>query len=221
MIPITTYRAQLRTLLSPTERSVFSKLNTPNKIQGYLDHLPINFEPEGDTLFSPRELLKARRAHCIEGALFAATSLAYHGQPPLLLDFQTIKEDQDHVVTLFKQQGLWGAISKTNHPLLRWRDPVYRSVRELAMSYFHEYILPSGKKSLKTYSRPFDLRRYKPERWVTASESLFWLAEELDDSHHFPIVPKKGRIRLRYASENERQLLTLPEWPKRPHRQRK
>jgi hypothetical protein len=90
-------------------------------------------------------------------------------EPPILLDLQTIDADEDHVVALFKERNLWGAISKTNNPVLRWRDPVYTSVRELAMSYFNEYFLPSnGEKSLKAYSRPFDLSKYRPEKWVTA-----------------------------------------------------
>ncbi len=110
-----------------------------------------------------------KKAYCFEGAVLAAAALAYHGRPPLLLDLQTTNDDQDHVLALFKEDGLWGAISKTNNPVLRWRDPVYRSVRELAMSYFHEYFLyKSGEKTLRAYSKAFDLSRFDPKEWVVA-----------------------------------------------------
>lgn len=162
---------------------------------------------------SPRRVLREKKAHCIEGAMFAAAALAYHGHPPLLLDFQTPPKDYDHVVALFKKDGLWGSISKTNHLILRWRDPVYRTVRELAMSFFHEYYMSDGSKTLRAYSRPFDLRRYTPERWVIAEEDLDWLAVDLDDSPHFPIAPKKALRDLRRASKLERTAVDLIEWP--------
>src|SRR3989344_7563100 len=132
------YARRIRKVLTPPEILVFKKLRTPQKIQDYLDALPINFEDSGETYRSPRRLLGAKEAHCLEGALFAAAVLAYHGQKPLLLDLRTTPRDEDHVVALFRQNGRWGAISKTNHAVLRYRDPVYKDVRELAMSYFHE-----------------------------------------------------------------------------------
>ncbi len=120
------------------------------------------------------------------------------------------------MLALFKENGLWGAVSKTNHPVLRWRDPVYTSVRELAMSFFHEYFLPdTGKKTLLAYSKPFDLSKYKPELWVTAEKSLDWLAEEMDASKHFPIADKISLKRARKASKLERKALILEEW--KPH----
>ncbi len=124
-----TYQHKLHALLSPAEHRVMRKLSTPQKIQDYLDSLPINFEEKGETILSPRRVLRERKAHCIEGAFFAAASLAYHGYPPLLMDFRTLPNDEDHVVAVFKEKGHWGAISKTNHAILRWRDPVYRSAR--------------------------------------------------------------------------------------------
>lgn len=206
------YQEALRALLSPRERRVLDRLSTPRAIQDYLDTVPINFEETGETILSPQQVLRQKRAHCIEGALFAAASLAYHGRAPLLLDLQTMQMDDDHVVALYKQQGLWGAISKTNHYMLRWRDPVYRSVRELAMSFFHEYFLNSGMKTLLAYSRPFDLRRYAPERWVAVQEKLDWLAEDLDGSPHFPIVPESHRSLVRPVSRLERTVVELTEW---------
>ncbi len=121
------YRNRLRALLTPAERRVFARLDTPQKIQTFLDKLPANFGLAGDTAMSPRRVLQTRVAHCAEGAVFAVAALAYHGKPSWLIDMRALPSDQDHVVTLFKERGLWGAISKTNHPVLRWRDPVYRS----------------------------------------------------------------------------------------------
>ncbi len=208
------YKDQIRALLSPRERAVFKKLSTPNKIQDYLDTLPQNFSKRpGETCRSPRRVLADKRAYCLEGAIFAAAALAYHGKQPMLLDLQTTDEDEDHVLALFKENNLWGAISKTNNPVLKWRDPVYKNVRELAMSYFHEYFLyENGKKTLRAYSKPFDLSKFKPEAWVVAGESLDWLAEDMDDSPHLPVVPKRFIKKLRRASKLERQILELEEW---------
>ena len=210
------YKNDLRALLSPRERAVFKKLTTPKHIQDYLEALPQNFSKRsGETCRSPRRILRKKSAYCFEGAVFAAAALAYHGREPLLMDLQTIDDDQDHVVALFKMDGLWGAISKTNNPVLRWRDPVYKNVRELALSYFHEYFLyRDGRKSLRAYSKPFNLARYKPERWVVAEESLDWLAEELDASPHLAVVPKKIIPQLRRASVLERKILDLERWKK-------
>ena len=157
------YRRRLHDVLSPRELRLFARLDTPQKIQTFLDKLPVNFSLNGDTAMSPRRVLEARMAHCAEAAVFAAAALAYHGRPPLLMDIRALPRDQDHIVTLFRERGLWGAISKTNHAVLRWRDPIYRSVRELAMSYAHEYCLPGGKKSMLSYSKPFSLARYAPK----------------------------------------------------------
>lgn len=211
------YQDEIRALLSPRERAVFKKLSTPVRIQNYLEALPQNFSKKsGETCRSPRRILRDKRAYCLEGAIFAAAALAYHGRQPLLMDLQTIETDEDHVVALFKEGDLWGAISKTNNPVLRWRDPVYKSVRELAMSYFHEYFLyKDGRKTLRAYSRPFNLSRYTPKHWVVAEESLDWLAEEMDASPHLPVVPKKMIPKLRRATTLERKILDLEDWKKR------
>jgi hypothetical protein len=184
-------RAALKSLLTPAERRLFARLDTPQKIQDFLDALPANFELNGDTMMSPRSMLKAGVAHCAEAAIFAAAVLRFHRQPGWLLDIQARPSDQDHVVTLFKQHGLWGAISKTNHAILRWRDPIYKSARELAMSYAHEYCLPSGRKSMLAFSRPFSLDRYAPEKWIATEDDLHWLADALDESPHVPLAPPR------------------------------
>lgn len=209
------FRFQLDPLLSPEYRRLFLKLNTPQKVQDFLDHFPVNVLEEGEhTMRGPVEMLKAGKAHCMEGALFAAVAFAYHNSPPLLLDLQSTDDDLDHVVALFKQNGLWGAVSKTNHPVLRWRDPVYKTVRELALSYFHEYFMDDGVKTLHAYSRPFDLSKFKPEAWVTADGDLDWLAEALDDSPHSPIFPTSQKKFLRRASKIEIEATVFEEWSK-------
>jgi len=207
------YRQHLSSLLSPAERKIFSSLSSPNKIQDYLDRLPVNFELSGETNFSAVRVLSEKKAHCLEGAVLAAAALAYHGQKPLLMDFQTAYDDEDHVVALFAVAGFWGAISKTNHSVLRFRDAIYKSPRELAMSYMHEYFLWDGRKSLRAFSKPYDLSKFLPEKWVTAEGDLNWLPEAIDKSPHFPILPKKD-FRLRPVSKIEIKNMRSVEWSK-------
>lgn len=210
------YATRMKRVLTPLERRLFEKLKTPQKIQDYLDTLSVNFEVSGETYMSPRRTVRAKTAHCFEGALLACAALAYRGERPFLLDFRTTSEDEDHVVVPFRQNGFWGALSKTNHAILRYREPIYRDIHELAASYFHEYLTWSGKKSLREYSKPFDLSRYAPEKWITAEEELFWLVEALDRSRHFPLVPKKNLRRLRKAYDVELRAMKIVEW-KPPH----
>ena len=216
----TSYRQAIDAILTSSERRQFKRLNTPGKIQDFLDTLPANFELDGDTHMSPRRVLQARVAHCTEGSIFAAACLLFHGRDAFLLDLRAVPSDQDHVVTLFKQRGLWGAISKTNHAILGWRDPIYATPRELAMSYAHEYYLKDGRKSLIAFSRPFALTGYAPKRWVTAEHNLDWLIVALDDSRHFALAPKAALIRRRRASPFERRVTDQPEWRK-PRKRKK
>ena len=212
-------RTRLRKLLTPAERRLFARLNTPQKIQTFLDRLPANFEPNGDTIMSPRRMMRDRVAHCAEGALFAAAVLAFHGQDASLMDIRSLPSDHDHIVTLFKQRGLWGAISKTNHAILRWRDPIYRSPRELAMSFAHEYCLPGGKKSMLEFSKPFSLTRFAPERWLIADEELHWLMDKLDEAPHEPVAPPHAMRSRRRSSKIELLAQEVVEW-KRPRKRK-
>jgi hypothetical protein len=207
------YRDRLRALLKPAEQRTFARLNTPDKIQKFIDALPINFCLKAWETMSPRRVLAERMAHCAEGALFAAAAFAYHGHPPLIIDLRANEYDDDHVLALFRERGLWGAISKTNHSTLRWRDPIYRTPRELVMSYAHEYCLDSGDKSLVAYSRPFPLTRYKPQQWVTAPENLDWLMDELDDYPHSQLAPTAALRKRRPTSDIEQRVMQIVEWP--------
>ncbi|TMG76539.1 MAG: hypothetical protein E6H77_08575 [Betaproteobacteria bacterium] len=173
--------------LAPGEFAVLRRLDTPQKIQAYLLALKQNFEHDGESCRPVREVIRTRRAHCIEGAMLAAAALWAHGEPPLLLDMRA-EHDFDHVVAIFKRNGCWGAISKTNGIGLRWRDPVYRSLRELAMSYFHEYYNGHAHKTLREYSVPYDLRRMDTSIWVSGTKNCWVVGEKLDEIRHFKLV---------------------------------
>jgi hypothetical protein len=173
--------------LTPAEFGVLQRLDTPQKIQAFVYGLKQNFELAGDTCRPVRHVLRHGAAHCIEGAMLAACALWVHGEPPLLMDMRAVR-DFDHVVALFRWHGRWGAISKTNGIGLRWRDPVYGTLRELAMSYFHEYTNRRDHKTLREYSVPFDLRRVDPKIWVTGEKHAWFVAEELDRIPHFKLV---------------------------------
>ena len=180
--------------LSAAERLAVPQelLGTPQRIQQFIVELPANFEEDGDTLYSVRRVLRHRKAHCIEAAFAAACALWLQGEPPLVMDFFA-KGDADHVVALFKRDGCWGAISKSNHIWLRWRDPIYRSPRELAMSYFHEYT-NRQRKTLRTYSVPVDLRRFPTGMWVTNKDDCWEVGAALCDVRHYRLVtPAQAR----------------------------
>lgn len=195
------------------ERRVLSRLSTPARIQDFLNELPQNHEPDGDTCLSPRLVLREARAHCMEGAMLAAAALRFHGERPLVLDLVSTKDDQDHVVALFRRNGAWGAISKTNHAVLRYREPVYRTVRELAMSYFHEYFLQSnGKKTLRSFSRPVDLSRFDRRGWMTSEEPVWFVPEHLCDVPHQAMLSRAQIASLRRAEEIEKRGGAIVEW---------
>ncbi|MBI5220708.1 MAG: hypothetical protein HY978_02650 [Candidatus Liptonbacteria bacterium] len=201
------------------EMRVLRRLNAPPKIQDFLGTLAMNFEEHGDTYNSPRVVLREQQAHCLEGALLAAAALWINGEPPLIMNLKSAGlPDVDHVLTLFRRSGRWGAISKTNHAVLRYREPVYKSVRELAMSCFHEYFLDDGRKMLRSFSRPLDLRRFARQGWTIAEEKLDYLADALDDQPHEQILTPPLVRRLRLADPIEIAAGKLVEW--RPGRRR-
>ena len=186
-------------------------LDTPRKVQDFIDRLPINKERGGETCTSPLVTLRRNRAHCMEGALVAALALWMHGHKPLILDLQTCCTDVDHLVALFRKGGCWGAIAKTNHAVLRYREPIYRDVRELVASYFHEYFTDDGKKTLRRYSRPFDLRSWKTD-WITAEHDLWDLERAIDRSPHLPLLNRRQIAGLRRADAIEIRAGKLVEW---------
>jgi hypothetical protein len=200
--------------LSWSEVRLFRRLNTPRKIQDFLETMPFNFEPNGDTCWSPRRVLRERRAHCIEGALLAAAILRFYGHRPLVLDLTAMKHDFDHVVAPFKQHGCWGAISKTNHAVLRYREPVYKTIRELVLSYFHEYFDRHGRKTLRSFSQPVDLSRFDNIDWMTSAEDVWEVPEYLCDVRHEPILTRSQIATLRRADRVERRAGDIVQWKK-------
>lgn len=206
-----------------SEFAIFKKLNTPQKIQDFLNAMPFNFEKGADTNRSPLETLRAGTAHCMEGAMLAAAILWYQGEPPLLLDLRTTNDDTDHVVALFKRQGkkgaMWGAISKTNHGVLRYRDPIYKTIRELTMSYFHEYFLNSnGEKTLREFSKPFDMSRLKEKKsnaWLTSPKDLWHVVHALNRHPHETIMDRRSVKNLRKADSVERKVGEIVEYKKK------
>lgn len=193
------------------EFAIFKKLNKPWKVQDFLNTLPRNFDRSGDTCRSPRTVLQKGEAQCLEGAMLAAAILWYHGGRPLLMDFKTTEDDYDHVVAPYRWGGRWGAISKTNHAVIRYRNPVYQTIRELAMSYFHEYFLDNGKKTMRSYSGPFSLLQYD-DRWLVEEDPVWRIGEDLDAAPHFPVAGRGAMRTLRHADPIERKVGKLLEW---------
>jgi len=170
------------------ETLALTALRTPERIQHFLDHdIAYNKEPDGETIRSPRRVLRDRVAHCLEGALLAAAALRVHDFPPLLLDLESVHDD-DHVLAVFRHRGCWGAIAKSNYSGLRFRGPVYRNLRELVMSYFESYFNISREKTLRKYSRPVQLSRFDGMSWMTAEEDLWLISDHLARIPHVPLL---------------------------------
>jgi len=200
--------------LSRTELAALARLDTPERIQDFVYAIPSNHEPDGETVLSVREVLRQRRAHCIEGAFVAACALWLHGEPPLVMHLDCDHSDYPHVIALFRRGRYWGAISKTNGVRLRYRDPVYRSLRELAMSYFHEYNNKRGERTLRGYTRPFDLRGVDPGLWVTNAQACWEIHDKLAALHHVPLVTPAQARRLSRLDPFERRIGKLQQYPK-------
>lgn len=199
--------------LTQREFAALRRLSTPQKVQIFLDAVPINHEIGGETVLSVREVLRQKRAHCIEGALLAACALWVHGERPLVMHLDCATSDYPHLVALFRRSGCWGAISKTNHLPLRYRDPVYRTLRELAMSYFHEYCNRRGQQTLRSYSRPFDLRRVDPKVWVTNEQSCWEMHDRLAATWHYPLISLRQEHRLSRRDSFEREQSLVAQYP--------
>ncbi len=200
--------------MTSSEFALLQRLSTPQKIQTFLNAIPINHEVGGETIHSVRSVLRHRRAHCIEGAMFAACALWVQGEPPLVMHLDCSLSDYPHVVALFRRGIYWGAISKTNGAPLRYRDPIYRSLRELALSYFHEYSNRRGHKTLRSYSCSFDMRRIDPEEWVMATKSCWATHDRLTDLRHYPLISRRQEKLLAKRDSFERNAAKLVEYPK-------
>ena len=173
--------------LTPANVRTLRALKTPKLIQQFIDGLTYQY---ADTAGSPQRTLRERKGHCLEGALVAAAALRLHGHPPLLMDLEGVRDD-DHVLAIYRERGLWGSIAKSNFAGLRSRKPVYRTLRELAMSYFEHYYNLRGEHTLRAYSRPVNLARLDGKHWMTSEEDVWCVPELLIAARHFPIAPDK------------------------------
>ena len=175
------------------EVSLLRRLSTPERIQRFVDELDYNKEEDGPTCRSPRRVLRDRLAQCLEGALFGAAALRVQGWEPLLLDLEAVRDD-DHVLAIFRQRGCWGAIAKSNYAGLRFREPVYRSLRELTISYFDDYFNLRGERSLRTFSRPVNLARFDAQHWMTSEKDVWFIPEYLlEISHYRLLTPRQEK----------------------------
>jgi len=166
----------LEETLRPGERRLLKRLDRPARIQEFLDSIPYS----ADKFYRcPRRVIEDRKAHCFDGALFAAAALRRLGFPALIVDMHAVRDD-DHLIALFRRAGCWGAVAKSNFVGLRYREPVYRSLRELAMSYFEDFYNPAGEKTLRTYTRPIRLARFDRLDWETRDEGLETIARHTD-----------------------------------------
>lgn len=185
-----------------SERRALSRLTSPERVQRFLDEeIVYNTEEGGQTLRSPRRVLADRVGHCIESALLAAAAFELHGGRPLLLLLRAVRDD-DHVLALFREKrgaGCWGAVAKSNYSGLRFREPVYRSVRELAMSYFESYYNRAGEKTLRAVSRPMSMARFPG--WQTAERNMWEVNDALASSPLTPLVSDAHVARLRFVDD--------------------
>ncbi len=179
------------------EIRLLKTLDNPDKIQAFLDS--IDYNPNNECR-SPRWVIRKRSAHCFEGALFAAAVLDYIGYKPFIVDMKAYNDD-DHVIAVFREYGHWGAVAKSNFTSLRFREPVYRSLRELIMSYFDFFFNINGEKSLRSYSLPFDLTVYNKRKWATTDEDLEYIGDRIESLHHYPVATARMINKLYKASD--------------------
>ena len=198
--------------LTSAEFALLQRLSTPQKIQAFVNAIAINHELDGETIHSVRSVLRHRRAHCIEGAMFAACALWVHGEPPLVMHLDCSLSDYPHVLALFRRGIYWGAISKTNGAVLRYRDPIYRSLRELALSYFHEYSDTRGQKTLRSYSAAFDMRRIDPQLWVANGDNCQEVEDRLAGLRHTRLISVRQERLLSRRDPFERRASKLVQY---------
>lgn len=188
--------------LSKGEYKILKGLNSAKKIQDFVNSLKVNFEYNGETCMSPRRVLREGRAHCIEAAFLAWLAFKINGKKAWIVDLKGTKDDWDHVICVFKKDGQWGCVSKSNHAAHRYREPIYRDIRELVMSIFHEYIDKRGRKNLRSFSVPIDMKKFG-KKWITSEKELWNIHDALDKVKHFNILTRKQIANLRRADKVE------------------
>jgi hypothetical protein len=187
----------VRNSFTPVELGELRGLKDAHGIQRFLDDLPYHL---ADTAWSPRRVLRENTAHCFEGAIFAAAALRANGFPPLILDFEA-EHDTDHVVAIYRVSGHWGAVAKSNFAGCRYREPVYRSLRELAMSYFNLYFNLRRERTMRTFSRPVNLARFDHLEWMTTEKPIWFIVNHLFEIHHYKLLRPGMAKRLHRVDE--------------------
>jgi hypothetical protein len=182
---------------TPKELRKLRSMKNPYGIQKFLDAMPYHLE---DTAWSPRLVLANESSHCLEGAIFAAAALRANGYPPLLLDLEA-DHDTDHVLAIFRENGCWGAVAKSNYNGCRWREPIYRTPRELALSYFNGYFNLRRERTLRRYSGPVSLKRFDHQNWMTTEEPVWFIVYHLFDIKHYPLLTKAQEKRVHRVDE--------------------
>lgn len=171
--------------LERREAAFLRRLKPEWRIQQFLDE--ITYDVAGTSCRSPRRVLRERTAQCLDGALFAAAALRVQGHRPLIVDLEAVRDD-DHVIAVFRRHGHWGAIARSNYSGLRFREPVFRTLRELALSYFEQYFNLRRHKSLRRYSVPVDLSRFDAQQWMTTDDELWDIGAHLLQVRHFALL---------------------------------
>ena len=182
---------------TPKELRKLRSLKDPDRIQRFLDDMPYHL---ANTAWSPRRVLRENTAHCLEGAIFAAAALRVIGYPPLLLDMEA-EHDTDHVIAIYQVRGHWGAVAKSNYTGCRFREPVYRSLRELTMSYFNIYFNMRRQRSLRTCSRPVNLKRFDDQQWMTTEKPVWFIVYHLLEIPHTKLLSRAMIKRLHPVDE--------------------
>jgi len=184
------------------ERQGMAQLTTPIKIQSFLDNLTYSKE----TIYRcPLRVFRERTAHCFDGALFGAAALRHLGCPPLILNMRAVVQDDDHLLALYKRNGHWGAVAKSNFVGLRFREPIYRSLHELVMSYFEQFYNVEYKKTLRSYTVPLNLKAFDKLNWMTSDESLDRIGERLDEIRKVRLVTRRMIAGLSLVDERSYQ----------------
>ncbi len=186
--------------LTPAETKQLRRLSTPELTQAFLDRLTYNLEKVGETLRSPRRVLRDRTAHCAEAAFFAAAAFRVNGRPPLIVDLEAVRDD-DHVIAVHRERGLWGAVALSKFAGLRFRAPVYRTLRELVMSYFDDYYNWDGERTLRRYSRPVSLARFDRIGWMTSQDDLWPIVDHLARVPHIRLLRDGADRRLPFVDK--------------------
>jgi hypothetical protein len=188
--------------LTKSERQMMARLTTPRKIQDFLDELPYSLE----TIYRcPLRVFRERVAHCFDGALFGAAALRRLGYPPLILNTPAIVQDDDHLLALYKRDGHWGAVAKSNFVGLRFREPIYRTLHELVMSYFEQFYNAERKKTLRSYTVPLNLKAFDKLNWMTSDESLERIGERLDEIRKVRLLTRRMIANLSLVDERSYQ----------------